>query len=102
MSKQGADDKRAITITLVENLYRHMIYTGKTSHSLPTAEFPEGFLLGFNKSHYSNEEETLRLLKEVISPYITKVKKKLKLPQNQVDCLIWDAFKAQSRENVKL
>ena len=107
MSKQGADDKRAITITLVENLSEdmlpfQMIYTGKTSHSLPTAEFPEGFLLGFNKSHYSNEEETLRLLKEVISPYITKVKKKLKLPQNQVDYLIWDAFKAQSRENVKL
>ena len=56
MSKQGADDKRAITITLVENLSEdmlpfQMIYTGKTSHSLPTAEFPEGFLLGFNKSH---------------------------------------------------
>ena len=27
------------------------IYTGKTSHSLPTPEFPEGFLLGFNESH---------------------------------------------------
>ena len=34
--------------------------------------------------------------------YITKVKKKLKLPQNQVACLIWDAFKAQSTEKVKL
>ena len=55
-----------------------MIYTGKTSRSLPTAEFPEGLLV-FNKSHWSNEEETLRLLKEVISLYITNVKKKLKL-----------------------
>ena len=45
-------------------------------------EFPEGFLLGFNKSHWSNEEETLRHLKKVISPYITKAEKKLKLPQN--------------------
>ena len=99
MLKQGADDKHAITLTLAETLSGdmfpfQMIDTGKTSRSLPTAEFPEGFLLGFNKSHWSNEEETLRLLKEVISPYITKVKKKLKLSQNQVACLIWDAFKA--------
>ena len=108
--KQGADDKRAITLTLAKTLSEdmlpfHMIYTGKTSCSLPTAEFSEGFLLGFNKSHWSNEEETMRLLKEVTSPYITKMKKKkkkLKLPQNQVVCLFWDAFKTQSIEKVKL
>ena len=50
--KQGADDKSAITLTLAETLSGdmlplQMIYTGKTSRSLPTAEFPEGFLLGF-------------------------------------------------------
>ena len=106
MLKQGADDKHAITLTLAETLSGdmlpfQMIDTGKTSRSLPTAEFPEGFLLGFNKSHWSNEEETLRLLKEVISAYIAKVKKKLKLPPNQVACLIWDAFKAQLTEEVK-
>ena len=44
----------------------------------------------------------MRLLKEVIFPYITKVKKELKLPQNQVAFLIWDTFKAQSTEKVKL
>ena len=44
----------------------------------------------------------MRLLKEVISPCITKVKKKLKLPQNQVACLIWNTFKAQSTEKIKL
>ena len=107
MPKQGPDDTRAITLRLAETLSGdmlpfQMIYTGKTSRSLPTVEFPEGFLLGFNKSHWSNEEETLRLLKEVISPYITKVKTKLMLPQNQVTCLIWDAFKALSSEKVQL
>ena len=70
-----------------------VLYTVKTSCSLPAAKFPGGFLLGFNKLHWSNEEETLHPLKEVISPYIAKVKKKLKLPQNQVACLIWDVFK---------
>ena len=81
MPKQGADDKCAITLALAKTLSGdmlpfQMIYTGKTSCSLPAAKFPESFLLGFNKLHWSNEEETLCLLKEVISPYITKVKKK--------------------------
>ena len=41
-------------------------------------------------------------MKEVISPHISEVKKKLKLPQNQVACLIWDEFKAHSTEKVEL
>ena len=53
-----------------------MIYIGKTSCSLQAAKFPESFLLGFKKLHWINEEETLPILKEVISPYITNVKKK--------------------------
>ena len=105
--KEGADDKHAITLTSAETLRGdmlpfQMIYTGKTNHSLPTAEFPGGFLPGFNKSYWSNEKETLCLLKEVVSPYITKVKNKLKLPENQVACLMQDPFKAQSTGNVKL
>ena len=97
--KRGADDKRAITLTSAETLSGDMLpfqmtYTGKTSRSLPAVKFTDGFLLGFNNSHWSNEEETLYLQKEVISPYITKVEKKLKLAQNQEPCSIWDAFKA--------
>ena len=81
MPKEGADDKCAITLTLAKTLSGdmlpfQMIYTGKTSCSLPAVKFPESFLLGFNKLHWSNEEETLCFLKEVISPYITKVEKK--------------------------
>ena len=66
MLKQGADDKHPITLTLAETLSGdmlpfQMIYTGKKSHSLPTVEFSEGFLLGSNKLHWSNAEETLHL-----------------------------------------
>ena len=79
--KQEVDDKCAITLKLAKTLSGdmlpfQMIYTGKTSCSLPAAKFPESFLLGFKKLHWSNEEETLPLLKEVISPYITNLKKK--------------------------
>ena len=82
MPKQGADDKHAITLTLAETLSGdmlpfQMIYTDKTSRSLATVKFPESFLLRFNKLRWSNEEENLGPLKEVISPYITKVKKNL-------------------------
>ena len=99
--------QRTITLRLTETLSGDMlpfqiIYAAKTSRSLPTAELHEGFLLGFNKLHRSNEEETLRLLKEVISPYFIELKKKLKFPQNKAACLIWDAFKAQSTEKFKL
>ena len=66
-AKIRGDDKCAMTLTLAKTLSGDVTYTGKTSCSLPTTEFPEGFLLGFKKSHWSNEEETLRLLK-VISP----------------------------------
>ena len=56
MPKQGADDKRAITLALAETLSGDMLpfqitYAGKTSCTLPTAEFSEGVLLGFHKSH---------------------------------------------------
>ena len=45
VSKQGADDKCAITLTLATTLSGdmlpfQMIYTGKTKRSSPTAEFP--------------------------------------------------------------
>ena len=56
VAKQRAADERAITLTLTEILIGdilpfEMIYTGKRSRSLPTAEFPEGFLLEFTESH---------------------------------------------------
>ena len=54
----------------------------------------------FNVSHWSNEKETLRLLKEVIEPYLSKKKKELGLPDSQKALLIWDVFKAQSTEDV--
>ena len=56
--------------------------------------FPKGFSLSCNPTHWSNEKETLRLLDEVIVPYI-EVKERKNLPENQKCLLVWDAFKAQ-------
>ena len=104
MPKHGANNKRAITATLAVTLSSdilpfQLIYQDKTSRSLPCAKFPKGFLLSFNMSHWSNEKETLRFLKEVIEPYLSKKKKELGLPDSQKALLIWDDFKAQSTED---
>ena len=49
VSKKGKNAKRQITL----------IYKGKTSRSVPSVNFPAGFLLSVNEHHWSNENETL-------------------------------------------
>lgn len=106
ISRAGATDKRAITVTLSETLDGHilpfqLIYTGKTERSLPNVKFPQRFCLAYNPKHWSNEQETLRLIEDVLVPYITKIKEEKSLPATQKSLLLWDAFKAQSTQSVK-
>jgi len=71
-------------------------YTGKTKSSQPRdIQFPPGFCVTQNPTHWSNEEETLKLVKEIINPYIVKKLIKLKLPETQEALVIWDVFKGQ-------
>ena len=76
---KGLSDKRNITLTFVvtfsgEFLPMQIIYQGKTDRSQP-----RGFKFQ-NPKHWSNETETLNLVKEVIDPYIKATRKKLGLP----------------------
>ena len=77
-----------------------LIYKGKTQRSLPIVDFPDGFCLSHNEKHWSNEKETVRLIEQVLVPYIKKSKKEKVIPNDQKSLLIWDAFKAQSTANV--
>ena len=52
--------------------------------------------MSFNKSHSSNENETIKLLDELIVPYANNIKEKLNLPIDQKVLLLWDAFKGQN------
>ena len=71
-------DKRNITLTLVVTLSGcflpfQIIYAGKTTASQPRdIQFPPGFCVTLNPTHWSNEEETLKLVREIINPYIIK------------------------------
>ena len=81
----GANDKRTITATFTITLSGEflpilLIYGGKTKQSLPRFKFPEAFTLSVNEKHYSNTAESLKLLNEVIIPYIESVRSSNNLP----------------------
>ena len=103
---KGLADKRNITLTFVislagEFLPMQVIYQGKTKASLPrNFVFPKGFCLTQNPKHYSNEEETLKLIDSIINPYLVQTRQQLKLPPTQKTILIWDVFRGQTTERV--
>ena len=85
----GGADKRAITATFFEMLdckflHVQLIYGGKNSQSLPKIQFPTGFCLSANPSHYSNTEESIKLLKEIVVPHVEKIRATLDDPKQSV------------------
>ena len=104
---KGLTDKRNITLTFVISLAGEFlpmqvpIYLGKTKASLPrNFVFPKGFCLTQNPKHYSNEEETLKLIDSIINPYLVQTRQQSKLPPTQKAMLIWDVFRGQTTERV--
>ena len=104
---KGLTDKRNITLTFAvsltgEFLPMQIIYGGKTKASLPRGfVFPKGFSLSQNPKHWSNEAETLKLIDEIINPYIVNKRKELKLTSTQKALVIWDVFKGQMTDAVQ-
>ena len=49
-----------------------LIYSGKTSKRLPRFQFPENFSFSVNPTHFSNTDESLKILQEIIIPYLEK------------------------------
>ena len=101
----GLSDKRSMiaTFTITLNgkcLPMQTTYEGKTNYSLPKFEFLVGFSLSANPKHYSNTAESIKLIKEIIIPYIEKERISLKLPKTQPALLIMDVFRGQMTEDV--
>ena len=77
---KGLKDKRNITLTFVISLNgdflpMQIIYQGKTTASqLRGFDFPRGFAVTQNPTHYSNELETLNLLENIIQPEAKRIK----------------------------
>ena len=54
-----------------------LIYGGKTKQSLSRFKFPDGFSLSCNPKHFSNAMESIKLVNEIIIPYVQSQRKKL-------------------------
>ena len=101
----GSGDKRSITATCVVSLSgsflpMQLIYDGKTERSIPRVDFPSSFSLSANPEHFSNTEESIKVINEVIVPYVTSKRKELKLPSNSPALLILDVFRGQMTQQV--
>ena len=55
--------------------------------------FSLDFLLSANPKHYSNITESIKLINEIITPYIEKERISLKLPKIQPALLVMDVFR---------
>ena len=64
-----------------------LICKRKTQRLLPTVEFPDGFYLSYNEKHWSNEKETVRLIEQVLLPYIKKFEEEKCLQNDQKSLL---------------
>ena len=56
--------------------------------------------ISHNEKHWSNEEETIKLIDMIIVPYIVRKRFELNLPATQKALVIWDVFKGQVTEKV--
>ena len=102
----GISNKRSTTATFsisLDNKFLsvQLIYQGKTGQILPQVKFPDGFSSSVNESHYSNENEVLKFIEEIVLPYIREECEKLGCP-NQKTLLIFDVFRDQTTDTKSL
>ena len=72
----GTSNKKVITGTFVITLDGHcppfqLSYGGKTTRSLPKFKFPKELSLSGNEKHFCNTQESLKILREIVIPYLT-------------------------------
>ena len=72
-----------------------LIYGGKDQLSLPRVKFPDSFPLSANEKHFSNTQESLKLIDEIITPYVEKEHEMLDLGEEQQPLLIIYVFSGQ-------
>ena len=102
VSIAGSSDKGSLTGTFTITLNGHflpmqLIYGGKTKQRLPRFKFPDGFSLSCNPKHFSNAMESIKLINEIIIPYVQSQRKELGIPK-QAALVIMDVFRRQITE----
>ena len=67
---------------------------------MPKVKFPDSFSLSVNEKHFSNTNESLKLIEDIITPYVEKERGKLGLSDNQPALVIFDVFSEQMTDPV--
>ena len=101
----GGSFRQAITATFritytTKFLPMQLIYGGKTTKSFPRVKLPDSFSLSANEKPFSNTQVSLKLLDEIIIPYIQREREMLQLPHDQTALLIIDVFSGQMTDPV--
>ena len=76
-------------------LVMELIYKRKTQRSFPRINFSSSFPLSANLNHFNNTQESLKLLDEIIIPYVEKEREALYLDKNKPTFLIINVFSGQ-------
>ena len=61
-----------------------ILCSGKTNQGLSRFKFPEPFSLSVNLKHYSNTPESIKIIDEVIIPYVNAQREILSNPTKQL------------------
>ena len=67
---------------------------------MPKVNFPREFSLSVNEKHFSNTQESLKLIKDIINPSVKEERKRLGRNSDQMALLIIDVFRGQMTEPV--
>ena len=103
---RGVDDKRKITGTFAVTLTgkflpMQLICKAKTKRSLPKFKFLNSFSVTFTENHWSNTDKSVEFFEEIIFPYLDKVKKENRYPNEQYSLIVMDTFKGQDNDTLK-
>ena len=101
---KGQNDKCQITAVfcgslLGEFLPIQLIYGGKTKRCHPKHPFPSDWLVTHSQNHWSNEKTMISYIKEIIVPYVKRVRDTLD-DHNQAALAIFDRFKGQLTDSI--
>ena len=110
ITKKGVEsvssfDKKCITGTFAITLEGDFLplqldYHDKTKQSLPKYKFPETFLLSVNPKHFSNTKESIKIIEEILLPYVDMEREKLNDP-SQAALLVLDVFSVLGTNDIR-
>ena len=99
---KGLSFRQSVTATFGINftnsfLPMQLIYGDKTVKSLPRMKFPDSFSLSTNEKHFSNNQESLKLIVKIIVPFVEKTLDMLNLGEDFLALLIICFFRSNDR-----